>query len=236
MDIISKLLGEWSSTINAWSCLFKIALCMVFAAIAGAERTTKLHSAGIKTFIFVSMAASLAAICDMYLIQTYNLNISILSAAIIIAIAIISTNTILFSSKNQLRGLTTSVGLWGVGVISLVIGFGQYFLGLVAFVLLMSVMIFLPRYEKKMKQKSAYIEVHIELKSKEGLQIFINSLRKLGIKINDIEANIAYANSGLAVYSMSIKVSNTELKNKSHAEIIDAIKGMETVAYAEEIY
>ena len=236
MDIIGKFLGSWSVEFNAWSCLFRIILATVLAMLAGTERSTKLHSAGIKTFISVSLAGILGALLDVYLTEVKSIESSFLCPAVIIAVAVISSNTILFSSKNQLRGLTTSVGLWCIGIISMVIGYGLYFVGLVAFALFMLVIVFLPKFEKKMKEASVYLEVHIELKSREALQVFTNSLRSFGLKINDIEINPAFAHSGLGVYSMTMKIVNPELKSKSHKEIIEAISAMETVSYAEEIF
>ena len=135
MDIIAKLLGEWSAEFNAWSCLLKIALATVLAMLAGTERATKLHSAGIKTFISVALAGVSGSLADVYLTEIKGLSVSLLSPAIIIGVAVISTNTILFSSKNQLRGLTTSVGLWCVGIIAMIIGYGMYFAGVVVFAL-----------------------------------------------------------------------------------------------------
>lgn len=235
MDIIAKVLGEWASGFNTYSCLFKTGLCVLLSLIAGTERASKLHSAGIKTFIFVGLAGLLGALGDSYVLQNGG-TFSVITPAVIIGVAIISTNTILFSSKNQLRGLTTSVGLWCVGIISAVIGFGMYFMGILAFVLFMSVIVFLPKFEKRMKQKSVYIEAHVELKSRDGLQLFTSALRQLGLKINDIEVNPAYVNSGLAVYSMNMRIVNPELKGKNHKELIEAISSMETVVYVEEIF
>ncbi len=236
MDIIAKLLGEWSAEFNAWSCLLKIALATVLAMLAGTERATKLHSAGIKTFISVALAGVSGSLADVYLTEIKGLSVSLLSPAIIIGVAVISTNTILFSSKNQLRGLTTSVGLWCVGIIAMIIGYGMYFAGVVVFALFMLVIVFLPKFEKKIKEGSVYLEAHIELKSRESLQVFTNSLRSFGLKINDIEINPAYANSGLGVYSVTMKIVNPELKKKTHKEIIEAISAMETVGFVEEIF
>lgn len=236
MDIISKILGEWSAEFNAWSCILKIVLATVLALIAGTERATKLHSAGIRTFISVALAGVLGAIADVYLTEIKGLETSLMCPAMIIGIAVISTNTILFSSKNQLRGLTTSVWMCCVGVIAMTIGYGLYFVGIAAFALFMLVIVLLPGFEKRTKARSLYLEAHIELTSKEALQVFISALRKFGLKINDIELNPAYVNSGLYVYSVTMKKVNPELKKKSHKEIIDAIKGMEVVGFVEEIF
>lgn len=236
MDLIARLLGEWSAEFNAASCVLKIVLATVLALIAGAERATKLHSAGIRTFISVALAGVLGAIADVYITDIKGAELSLLCPAMIIGIAFISTNTILFSSKNQLRGLTTSVWLCCVGIIAMTIGYGLYFVGVAAFALFMAVIVALPSFEKHTKEKSPYLEAHIELNSKDALQVFTASLRKFGLKINDIELNPAYVNSGLFVYSVTMKKVNPELKKKSHKEIIEAIKAMEVVGFVEEIF
>ncbi len=235
MDVLSKLLGEWSADFNVYSCIFKFALCMIFAIVMGSERATKLQAAGLKTFVSVSLATSLAALGDMYLTEVEGVSVSFLCPAVILGSAVISSNTILFSSKNQFRGLTTSVGLLCVEMISAVICYGLYFVGILAFVVYMIFVVVLPKLERKIKQKSSYFELHTELKSRDALQIFITTLRQLGLKINGVELNPAYANSGLAVYSVSVKVVAKELKDKTHREIVSALESLEMVNYIEEI-
>ena len=83
MDIISKLLGAWSAEFNAWSCLLKIFLSTFLATLAGTERATKLHSAGIKTFICVSLAGTLCALGDSYLTEVKGVSVSLLGSAAI---------------------------------------------------------------------------------------------------------------------------------------------------------
>ena len=51
-----------ASGFNTYLCLIKIALCVIMSMIAGTERATKLHSAGIKTFILVGLAGLLGAL------------------------------------------------------------------------------------------------------------------------------------------------------------------------------
>ena len=236
MDFIANLLGPWSAGFNVPAAVFRVFFATLLALVAGTERSTKFHSAGIRTFICVSLVAVLGALGDMYLLRELSVPIPLLCPAVIIGIAVISSSTLLYSSKNQLRGLTTSVGLGCVGIISVLIGYGLYTVGAVAFLLFLLVLTFLPRFEKHMKRQSVYLEAHIELRSREGLGIFIHSLRQFGLKINDIEANPAYVNSGLGVYSLSMRVVDPVLRKKSHREIIEAISAMETVAYIEEIF
>ena len=59
---------------------------------------------------------------------------------------------------------------------------------------------------------------------------------EIGLKIDDIETNPAYMNSGLSVYSISLSIQKNELKKfKTHKEIIDALATLEYVSHIEEI-
>jgi putative Mg2+ transporter-C (MgtC) family protein len=234
-DFIANLLGDWSKEMNAGSIVLKVVLAIVFAAIIGCERASNRHAAGLRTFILVSLASTLAAMGDMYFIKYMGASFSLLTASTIIGVAIISCNTILFSSKNQLKGLTTSVALWTNGVIGILLGLGQYTAGIVGFVALILCVTMFPDLENRFKQRSNHFQVHLELKAKSCLQEFLGTIREFGLKIDDIEANPAYANSGLGVYSLSLTVVGADLKKQTHAEIVEALAALECVYYIEEI-
>lgn len=234
-DIIANLLGEWSKDITAGSVALRVVAAIVFAAIIGCERATNRHAAGLRTFILVSLASTLAAMGDVYFIKYMGASFSLLTAATIIGVAIISCNTILFSSKNQLKGLTTSVALWTNGIIGVMLGIGQYTAGLIGFIVLIFCVAMFPDLENRLKQKSNHFQVHLELKSKNCLQEFMSTIRRFGLKIDDIESNPAYANSGLGVYSLSLTVTGKDLKKQRHGEIVEALAALECVYYIEEI-
>ena len=236
VDPISSLLGEWASKLDLWSILLRIALSVLFAAIIGWERSTKRHAAGLRTFMLVSLASTMGMILDLYLITVYSVTFPLVSAAVIIGIAIVSSNSILFSSKSQIKGLTTAVGLWSVGFIGLLCGAGFYTVALIAFITMMICLSCFPRLEILFKNRSNHFEIHLELKNKENLQSFVTTIRKLGMRIDDIEVNPAYINSGLSVYSISLTIQGEELKKyKSHSEIIEALRSIEYIHHIEEM-
>ena len=235
-DPISQLLGNWSSHIDIWSIILRIVASVVFSAIIGWERSTKRHAAGLRTFMLVSLSATMAVLLDLFLISTTGCNFPIISAAVVIGIAIISSNSILFSSKSQIKGLTTAVGLWAVGFMGLLIGAGFYTVSLIGFIALLSCLSLFPSLERHLKNKSNHFEVHLELKHKDDLQNFITTIRKLGLKIDDIEVNPAYIHSGLSVYSVALTIQSDELKKyKTHTEIIEALRSIEYVHHIEEM-
>ena len=127
-DPIAGLLGGWSAEVNAYSIILRLAIAVAFSAVIGCERASKRHAAGLRTFILVCMASATAMIIDMSLGK-----FPVISAAAVIAVAIVSSNSILFSAQSQIKGLTTSMGLWASGILGLTVGAGMYTLAIVGF-------------------------------------------------------------------------------------------------------
>ena len=235
-DVIAGLLGPWSAELGLGAILLRAALSVLFSAVIGCERSSKRHSAGLRTFILVSITGTAAMLTDRLLMELAGVPVPVLSAAAVIGMATISGNSILFSSKNQIKGLTTSAGLWCCGLIGMALGAGLYTLSLVLFLVLLCSMSGLPVLEKHLKDRSKHFEAHLELKNKGDLAEFVATIRALGIRIDDIESNPAYVGSGLSVFSVSFTVTSAELKQyKKHEEIIEALRSLEYVYYIEEM-
>lgn len=236
VDPIANLLGEWSVEINTCSILLRVAISLFLGALVGCERSSKRHSAGLRTFMLVSLASTVAMLLDLYMRASAGNSFCLLSAAAVIGIAIITVNSVLFTSRNQIKGLTTSVGLWACGILGLAIGAGFYTITLISFLALLCSLSFFPRVEGYLKNRSNHFEVHLELKNIAYLQNFVATIRELGMSIDDIEANTAYLNSGLSVYSVSISIASKELrKYKTHKEIIEALRSLEYIYHIEEM-
>ena len=236
MDIIGKLLGEWSLELNVWSVLFRVCVSLLLSAMIGCERSSKRHSAGLRTFIVISLGTTFAMLIDVYLRERFETGWFLISAASVVAIALITTNSILFSSRNQIRGLTTSAGLWAVGLLGLAVGAGLYTVAAIGFLAVLISLACFNGFEKYLKNRSNHFEVHLELTSSAYLKEFIATIRKLGLIIDDIEFNPAYVNSGLSVYTISLTVGSPELKKyKTHKEIIEAISSIDYVYDIEEL-
>lgn len=232
VDPIAKLLGAWSAELTVGSVLFRIALSVLLSSVIGCERSSKRHAAGLRTFILVSLATTCSMLLDIFL----GLPMGVISAASVIGIAIITVNSILYSSRNQIKGLTTSVGLWACGILGLSIGAGFYTVTAVMFAALLCSLSLFPKFEVYLKNRSNHFEIHLELKDISYLQNFVTTIRELGMKIDDIESNPAYLHSGLSVYSISISISSQELKKyKTHTEIIQALRSLDYIYHIEEM-
>jgi putative Mg2+ transporter-C (MgtC) family protein len=224
------------SDLNVTSIALRMILAVVMGAIIGCERATKRHSAGLRTFILVSLSSAIAMMLDLYLGVIAGMGMPLLSAATILATATISVHSLFVSSRSQIKGLTTAVALWASGIIGLTVGAGLYTAAILAFLTLVCSLSLFPWFEKYLKDRSNHFEVHLELKSSSYLQDFVATIRLLGLTIDDIESNPAYFNSGLSVYSISVSIASPELKKyKTHTEIIQALRSLDYVFHIEEI-
>lgn len=235
-DPIAVLLGSWSENINSLSVLFRISAVIILASVVGCERSSKRHSAGLRTFVLISFASAISMIIDLILMGEFNYGMPMISCATVIATALVSGKSILFSSRSQIKGLTTSAGLWACSILGFAIGAGLYTISLIIYIFLLIILAGLPEFEVYLKNRSNHFEIHLELKNSEYLQDFVTVSRRLGLRIDNIEANQAYIGSGLSVYTITITICSEELKKyKTHKEIIEALKSLEYIYYIEEI-
>ena len=235
-DPLSGLLGI-SQALTLVTIMLRIILSLILGAVIGWERSNKRHSAGLRTFMLAFLIGTVTAILDCCIFAASdNRGMFLLSAYVIIGASIIAVHSMFYSSRNQIKGLTTAVGLWISVVIGIALGLGFYTVALVTYIALLCILFWFPPLELAFNNRSNHFEVHLELTSSVCLQDFVTVIRRLGLRIDEIEQNPAYVGSGLSVYTISISVSNEMLKKyKTHTEIIEALKSLDYVYYIEEM-
>ncbi|MBQ7266548.1 MAG: MgtC/SapB family protein [Firmicutes bacterium] len=234
-DPICNFLKLNNGELNLFTITLRLLISVAVGAIIGCERSEKRHSAGLRTFVLISMASASAMITDIFISNKSN-GIYMISAATVIGTAVISISSILFSSRSQIKGLTTAAGLWATGILGLATGAGLYTLTLFGLIALMCSLALFPAFEIYLKNRSNHFEMHLELTTGTYLKDFITTIRKLGLVVDDIELNPSYANSGLSVYTISVTIVSKELrKYKTHKEIIKALTSLDYVYFLEEI-
>ena len=189
-DPIAALLGGWSTGLNPYSVLLRVFIIVLLASIIGCERSSKRHSAGLRTFVLIAFSATTAMLLDQFLMAGHPSGLPLLSAATIVATAMLSGNSILFSSRGQIKGLTTSVGLWACVLLGFAVGAGLYTVTLIVFVFLLCILMCFPSFEIYLLNRSNHFEIHLELKSSFYLRDFVTVSRRLGLRIDDIESQM----------------------------------------------
>ena len=236
VDPLNQLTQGWLGEFNIWTILIRVVLALFVGTALGIERSRKRHTAGLRTFILVSLFSAMAALLDVFFYGTLGEIFPAVTVAVVLGGAIISGNTLLYSSKNQIKGLTTAVALWLTSIIGACFGAGFYTAGLIGVICVYISLNMMPKLEIFLKNRSNHFEIHLELKNRNDLVNFTGVIRKLGLKIDDIEANPAYNNTGLGVYTISLTINSDELKKyKTHREIIEALSTLEYINCIEEI-
>ncbi len=235
-DPVCRLLGLSEELLGGGSIAARIVTAMLFSAIIGCERSGKRHAAGLRTFMMITFASTAAMLTDIYLSHVSGASLYLISASSVIGTAIISVNSILFSARSRIKGLTTSAALWACGIIGLTVGAGFYTASLIFFAAILVSLSLFPKIETYLKNRSNHFEMHLELKNAKYLQSFIMTIRVLGMTVDDIETNPAYRSSGLSVYTVSVSVVSKDLKKyKTHTEIIEALSTVDYISHIEEM-
>ena len=80
-DLLAGFLGTWSAELNLGSVLLRVLLSMLLSAIVGCERSSKRHSAGLRTFMLVSLVGTGTMLVDQYILHRLGGSLPLLSAA-----------------------------------------------------------------------------------------------------------------------------------------------------------
>ena len=138
------------------------------------------------------------------------------------------------STTSNVSVVIVSLSLMLIG--GFAIGAGLYTATLIVFLFLLCILACFPVFEQYLKNRSNHFEIHLELKSSEYLRDFVTVSRRLGLRIDDMEANQAYAGSGLSVFTVTFTICSAELKKyKTHREIIEALSSLDYIYHIEEM-
>lgn len=237
LDPIVKLLGEdflWLSEITIGSILVRLIIIILFSGIIGIERASKRHEAGLRTYVLVCVGATVAMITNQFIYEMFNTgDVGRIAAQVISGIGFLGAGTIIITSRNQIKGLTTAAGLWACACMGISIGVGFYTLTIIGFLLILIVLMLLQPLEKHLMKYSRNYRLHIELEARTDLKDLVTFLRENNFRINTIERNTAYANSGLSVYTVNILRLKGQEKNKF--DLITEIKALPYVNFVEEL-
>ncbi len=222
------------------STTLRLSLAVLCGGIIGLDRGRRKRPAGFRTHMLVCMGAALTMLISQYvaiLIQNtpgFNgtTDVSRLGAQVINGIGFLGAGTIIVTSRQEIKGLTTAAGLWASACMGLAIGAGFY-LGAVLGCVLILVSITLMRHvESFILSRARNMNIYVELTDINDIGQVIDMIKSEGIRIYDIEINKASPYVGAyasAVFSMHLP------DKQPHSAIIAKLAGIKTIRSLEEI-
>lgn len=213
------------------SIFFRLIVAMLMGAIIGYERATKKSTAGLRTFSIVCVAAALTMIINEHLISLYGTgDAARLAAQVISGIGFLGMGSIILTSRNQIRGLTTAATLWATAILGIAIGAGMIIPSCIAFIIMMFIIIVMSRTSKNLAKYNRVITVYLEADKNAGMLQILNMLSSQGYEVIQLEKHKSSPEGDLMLQL------ELDLKGKYlHSDIIKQLSQVESIHYIEEV-
>ena len=218
---------------NALGVACRLALAVVFGGIIGIERGRKRRPAGFRTYILVCLGASLAMCTGQYLLIVLGqtTDVSRLGAQVINGIGFLGAGTIIVTTRQQVKGLTTAAGLWASACMGLAIGAGYYECAIMAFLTIMVTITVLNHLERVLTSKTHNMNINVIITETACLPRVLDKLREMKIKIYDVEVTNVRE---FKEQSPNVVIEMRLPQRRPHIEIITAIAAVDGVISVEE--
>ena len=180
-------------------------ISLIIGGLTGLEREKSNQFAGFRTHILVAVGSCITSITAVQLFISYssysNMDPARLSAQVLSGIGFIGAGAILKNSSG-ITGLTTAAGIWATACIGIAIGYGQYLLGIVAWVLEMITLLSLKRIDKLFFKKSS-CNLYLTISSLDAITTTFAILKECKISIKNFDVNSKGGQIWTAKYSIS---------------------------------
>ena len=180
-------------------------ISLIIGGLTGLEREKSNQFAGFRTHILVAVGSCITSITAVQLFISYssysNMDPARLPAQVLSGIGFIGAGAILKNSSG-ITGLTTAAGIWATACIGIAIGYGQYLLGIVAWVLEMITLLSLKRIDKLFFKKSS-CNLYLTISSLDAITTTFAILKECKISIKNFDVNSKGGQIWTAKYSSS---------------------------------
>jgi Uncharacterized membrane protein len=213
------------------SIFLRLTLAMGMGAVIGYERAIKKSTAGLRTFSIVCTASAFTMIINEYLIEQYGTgDAARLAAQVISGIGFLGMGSIILTSRNQVRGLTTAATLWATAILGVAIGAGMLFPSLIAFLIMLFTTTILYYISQRLEHYNRYITIYLEIDRSAGLRQIIDALTEQGFEVMQLQKHKSSPEGDLTLQL------DLNLKGKYlHSDIIYHLGQMESIHYIEEV-
>ena len=218
---------------------------MLIGGYFGWEREQKNRAAGFRTYMLVSMGATLTMLISQYeytlvygvlaesaKIPSLSIDISRLGAQVINGVGFLGAGTIIVTGRREVKGLTTAAGLWASACMGLAIGAGFYECMLISFLLIVISMKFLPYIENLIMSKAVNMSIYVEVDNIENLGNVLGFLKREEVRIYEVELDKQQNEHVSQINSLlSIRLP----MRCQHTELLAALSTLEGVISIEEV-
>lgn len=219
--------------LSMFTMCLRVLTAIIIGGILGIERGMKNRPAGLRTYMLVSLGACIIMMTNQYVYQVYHTgDIVRMGAQVVSGIGFLGAGTIVVTSRNQIKGLTTAAGLWAAAGVGLTIGIGLYEVAVISAGLIWMIFTILHKLDYAMRHNTKQVEVYVELSKETSLGDFLRYTRE-----NQIESsNLQLEHEHIEINDTLAFIITLKGKNKQrHEEVLSVVRHMVGVIYIEEL-
>lgn len=211
----------------------RIIAAIVISGIIGMERGLKNRAAGFRTYILVCVGSCIIMMINQYIYQELSTgDPTRMAAQVVSGIGFLGAGSIIVTSHNQIKGLTTAAGLWTSACIGLATGFGLYEIALVGGISIFLVLTILHNWENRVRRNAKILTLYIELNSNVGLSDFIRKTQQQELLLSNIQVEPGDS----AVRERVCFLTTVKGKNRMNRDaILDKLMKSGIIQYYEEL-
>ena len=211
--------------------VLRVLLAVAIGGLIGLERGMKNRPAGLRTYMLVCVGACVVMLTNQYTYQVYQVGDPVrMGAQVISGIGFLGAGTIIVTSRNQIKGLTTAAGLWTAGGIGLAIGIGLYEVAIAASVAVFIILTVLHQLDFRVRKKAHILEAYVELNQQTHLGNFLKEARDRGLEPSNVQLDHEDVVSGS---QLSFIVTIKGKKSQNQDAMFTQLRKLEGVEYIE---
>ena len=211
--------------------VLRVLIAVAIGGLIGLERGMKNRPAGLRTYMLVCVGACVVMLTNQYTYQVYQVGDPVrMGAQVISGIGFLGAGTIIVTSRNQIKGLTTAAGLWTAGGIGLAIGIGLYEVAIAASAAVFIILTVLHQLDFRVRKKAHILEAYVELDQQTHLGNFLKEARDRGLEPSNVQLDHEDVVSGS---QLSFIVTIKGNKSQNHDAMFTQLRKLEGVEYIE---
>ena len=211
--------------------VLRVLIAVAIGGLIGLERGMKNRPAGLRTYMLVCVGACVVMLTNQYTYQVYQVGDPVrMGAQVISGIGFLGAGTIIVTSRNQIKGLTTAAGLWTAGGIGLAIGIGLYEVAIAASAAVFIILTVLHQLDFRVRKKAHILEAYVELDQQTHLGNFLKEARDRGLEPSNVQLDHEdVVSSSQLSFIVTIKGN----KSQNQDAMFTQLRKLEGVEYIE---
>ena len=221
------------SQVNIASIAFRLFLSILLCGAIGMERGLRNRPAGFMTYLLVGCGSALIMITNQYIATIYtNVDPTRMASQVVSGIGFLGAGTIITTSKNEIRGLTTAAGLWAAAAVGLAVGIGFYGGAIIGSIFIIFSLMYLKKIDLYIKTHAKTMEIYLEYNEEFSMQNLSLYTEQSQYEIFDMEAGkIKTLNGEFGTLTFDVNFHH----KVNHIKIIEEIRQLPGILYVREV-